>query len=83
MRFDCPTTIAAPPEKVFRLATDPDRFHEWMPGFVGVERMPPGPLRVGSRWRETRRMMGHEATEEFEVTTKDLVAMKAWIEKQP
>jgi uncharacterized protein YndB with AHSA1/START domain len=69
LNFELATTIAAPPEKVFRLATDPDRFHEWMPGFVRVERNPPGPIKVGSRWRETRKMMGHEAAEEFEVTT--------------
>ena len=34
-----------------------------------MERLgPPGEVTVGTRWRETRRMFGKEATEEFEVT---------------
>lgn len=68
MRFECGTDIAASPEKVFRLSTDIDRFGEWMPGFVRVERLSEGPMKAGSKWRETRKMFGHEATEEFEVT---------------
>jgi hypothetical protein len=42
-----------------------------MRGFVRAERQPPQPLRVGSRIVETRKMMGHEATEVFEVTAID------------
>ena len=68
MRFEIDRTIAAPPEKVFRLATDPERFGEWMQGLVRLERATAGPLKSGSRWRETRKVMGSEATEEFEVT---------------
>jgi len=71
MKFELDRTIDAPPEKVFRLATDPDRFGEWMQGLVRLERATAGPLRIGSRWRETRKVMGNEATEEFEVTALD------------
>ena len=48
--------------------TNLDDAAEWMPGFVRIQRLgAPGELAVGSRWRETRRMFGKEATEEFEV----------------
>ena len=71
LTFECRTTIAAPPERVFAAITDIDSFGSWMRGFVRVERVTPGPLAVGSKFRETRKMMGHEATEEFEVTGID------------
>ena len=60
--------IAAPPERVFAVMADPDSFGKWMPGFVRIERLTPPPTGVGTRFRETRKMMGREATEEFEVT---------------
>ena len=71
MRFEIVDTIAAPPEKVFRLITDVDRFGEWMPNFVRVENLTPGPLKIGSRFRETRKVFGRDSTEEFEVTQLD------------
>jgi carbon monoxide dehydrogenase subunit G len=71
MRFELADTIAAPPDKVFRLTTDVDRFGEWMPGFVRVEKHTPGPLVTGSRFRETRKMFGRDSTEEFEATLVD------------
>ena len=60
--------IAAPPERVFAAMADLESFGTWMPGFVRIERLTPPPTGVGTRFRETRKMMGHEATEEFEVT---------------
>ena len=61
--------LAASPHEIFRAMTDLDGAGEWMPGFVRIQRLgAPGELGVGSRWRETRRMFGKEATEEFEVT---------------
>ena len=71
MRFELAETVAAPPDKVFRLTTDVDRFGEWMPGFVRVEKLTPGPLKTGSRFRETRKLFGRESTEEFEATLVD------------
>ena len=57
-----------PPARLFRALTDLDDAGAWMAGFVRIERLDAGPLRVGSRWRETRHVFGREATEEFEVT---------------
>jgi uncharacterized protein YndB with AHSA1/START domain len=63
--------IDAPIEKVFALIADIDRAREWMPADAKVERVTPGPLRVGSRYRETRPVMGKPDTEEYEVTAFD------------
>jgi hypothetical protein len=37
----------------------------------GVELITEGPYRVGTRWRETRRMFGKEATEQMQVTVAE------------
>ena len=42
-----------------------------MPAIERVEVLTPGPMGVGTRFRETRRMMGREATEEMTVTAFD------------
>jgi uncharacterized protein YndB with AHSA1/START domain len=61
-------TIAAPPERVFAALTDLDGAQKWMPNLVRIERLTPEKTGVGMRWRETRKMFGREASEEFEVT---------------
>lgn len=68
IEFHVTEVLPAPPERVFQALTDLENAAAWMPGFVGIERV--GDVRegVGMRWRETRRMMGTEATQEFEVT---------------
>ena len=67
--FSVTRELAASPFEVFRAMTNLDDAGEWMPGFVRIQHLgAPGELSVGSRWRETRRMFGKEATEEFEVT---------------
>lgn len=61
-------TLPASPERVFQGLTDLENGAAWMPGLVRLERVGDVPSGVGSRWRETRKMFGKEATEEFEVT---------------
>lgn len=61
-------TIAAAPERVFAAATDIHHWAEIVPAIERVEVLTPGPMGVGTRFRETRKMMGREATEEMEVT---------------
>ena len=66
--FSVTRELAASPHELFRAMTNLDDAGRWMPGFVGIQRLgTPGELTTGSRWRETRRMLGKEATEEFEV----------------
>lgn len=71
IRLHLTQQVAAPPERVFAALTDLDGAGAWMPGLVRIERLTEGPMRVGSAWRETRKMMGKEATEELEVTTME------------
>jgi len=71
LTFELKETIAAPPARVFAAVVDVDRMGEWMPGFVRIERLTPGPLAKGSQFAETRKMFGHEAREVFEVTEFD------------
>jgi hypothetical protein len=51
--------------------TDLDSWPRWMQGLVRVEKLTEGPYAVGTRWRETRKMFGSEASEVFEVTGYD------------
>ncbi|WP_042224270.1 SRPBCC family protein [Oceanobacillus manasiensis] len=46
---------------------DLESAQQWMQGLVGIERLDNGPIRVGSEWKETRKMYGTKATEHFEV----------------
>lgn len=63
--------IAAAPERVFALATDFAHAPERIRGIERMEVLTPGPVGVGTRVRETRRMLGKEHTEELEVTAFD------------
>lgn len=61
-------TIRAPRADVWARSVDLDRWPECMSGIERIERLTEGPFGVGTRFKETRVMMGKEATEEFEVT---------------
>lgn len=69
--FTVKTKIGASPEEVFAAFADLDRAAERISGITGIERLTDGPVGAGTRWRETRVMMGHEATEEMEFTAFD------------
>ena len=60
--------IAAPRDRVWEVLTDVDRSPEVISAIQSVERVRGEGFDVGTRWRETRTMMGREATEEMEVT---------------
>ena len=51
--------------------TDFDSWHHWMDGLVRLEKLTEAPYGVGTKWRETRKMFGREASELFEVTEFD------------
>ena len=71
MNFTFTETIQAPLDRVFALANNIDRSMEWLPKGVRIENLTPGPVRLGSRYRETRRILGRDDTEFYEVTAYD------------
>lgn len=66
--FSVTHRFAQPRDRVFAALTDLQGAERWMPGFIRMEQLTEGPFRVGTEWRETRKMFGREATEQFQVT---------------
>jgi len=64
-------TLAATTDDAFAVFSDVERTPERVGAITSLEMLTPGPLGVGSRWRETRQFMGKEVTEEMEVTGFD------------
>lgn len=60
--------IAAPIEKVFSVASDFAGAPQVVRAIDKVEMLTPGPVGVGTRFRETRTVFGKQASEEMEVT---------------
>jgi hypothetical protein len=69
--FTMTKRINAPVETVFDVASDLARAAEHIRGIEKIELLTPGLVGVGTRWRETRKMMGREATETLEITAFD------------
>lgn len=65
--FERDIYIEAPRGAVFQTMSDLEAADEWMPNLVGIDRQDDGEFGVGTRFRETRKMYGREATEVFEV----------------
>jgi hypothetical protein len=70
-RFTMAKRVAAPVDTVFEAASDVERAAEHIRGIEKIELLTPVPIGVGTHWRETRKMMGHEATETLEITAFD------------
>lgn len=64
-------SIAAPPDAVWRVLTDLEAAPEILSGVARVERLAGVGYTIGTRWRETRTIMGREETEELEVVGID------------
>ena len=64
------TTIGRPPADVFEALSAVERYAEWLiaSGIVGVERLDPGPLRVGSRLRISQTVAGRSTVLDGGVT---------------
>ncbi|MFE3328209.1 SRPBCC family protein [Streptomyces sp. NPDC059176] len=60
--------IAAPSARVWEALTDLRGTERVLSGVQKIEVLTEGAFGVGTRWRETRRMFGKEATEELYVT---------------
>ena len=62
--------VRAPVERVWAVLTDITHADQTLSGVTKVE-VNAGPYRVGTRWREIRRMFGREDTQEVRVTLAD------------
>ena len=63
--------VTAPPEVVFEVASDFAHAASNIQGIDHLELLTDGPVGVGTRFRETRTMMGKSSTEEMEITVFD------------
>ncbi|WP_041451072.1 SRPBCC family protein [Hoyosella subflava] len=63
--------IHAAAPQVWEVITDLEHAADVLSGVVGVEVLTAGAYREGTRWRETRKIMGKEATEEMWVSDVD------------
>jgi carbon monoxide dehydrogenase subunit G len=71
LHFEFSEHIDASPERVFDALTDTGAFEAFIDGEATIERLDDGPMKVGSEWKETRKMFGKDATEYFEVVELD------------
>ena len=60
--------IAAPVEDVFRQFTDIEHGATRVSGIKSVEMLTPGRIHLGTRWRETREVLGRDDDAEMEIT---------------
>lgn len=67
--FTATEWIAAPPETVFALMHDVNHFPAVLTSVVRAEKITPGPVGLGTRFLETRKINGREASAEIAVTT--------------
>jgi len=61
--------IAAPVDKVFALFTDIEHGSEHVSGIKGTEMLTLPPFRLGTKWQETREVLGRLDAAEMEVTS--------------
>ena len=81
MRIDVETLIDAPMLTAFATAFDVGAWPNFIAGIEKIEVLTPGPLGVGSRFRETRRMFGRQAIEEMtidEIVTPERFVLTAF-----
>lgn len=70
-RMSISRRVAAPRERVFAAASDLRNAAGRIRAIVRIVVLTDGPMRVGTRFEETRRMMGREATETMEIVEFD------------
>jgi hypothetical protein len=67
MRPSLTTPIARPPDAVFAYIADPAKLHTWQ-DVRSIEQITPGPVGVGTRFREEHVVLGRARTEITEIT---------------
>jgi len=60
--------VTAPVDHVFDIFTDLDHIGERVKGIKRIEVLTVGDFNPGTRWRETRQILGREISEEMQVT---------------
>jgi carbon monoxide dehydrogenase subunit G len=68
MTVDRTFVIPAKPATVFEYLTDPARATSWQGSLIEARLDPPGPMRQGTRIRETRRFLGRTIESTVDVT---------------
>lgn len=63
--------ITADPARVWGVLTDLEHAADNLSSVSRVEVLTDGPYRIGTRWRETRSMLGREETQEMTVTESE------------
>lgn len=61
-----------PVEQVFAFLMDPSKLTSWQANLIKSEPLTEGPLRLGSRFREVRRLGGKESEFQGEITAFEL-----------
>jgi uncharacterized protein YndB with AHSA1/START domain len=69
--FSRSVALPGPPDSVFPWLLEADRVPRWTGHLEAYERLDDGPLRVGSRFKETLVLSGSSFTVELEVTRYD------------
>ena len=67
MQIEQTIEIAAPPEDVFAILSDPTKLPQWQASTVEVRRHAAGPLRVGERFHEVHAAFGRRVESTVEV----------------
>ncbi|MGW7680232.1 SRPBCC family protein [Kribbella sp. NPDC054772] len=80
MRFDHSSTIQAPPERVWEVFSDVERWPDWTPTVDSVERLDAGRIHLGSR---TRIRQPKLPVAVWEVTKLEDGQYFEWVSKAP
>jgi uncharacterized protein YndB with AHSA1/START domain len=64
--------IAAPVDQVFHIFTDIEHGAAHVSSITRIERLTQGRFALGTRWRETRQLLGRDDDAEMEVTALEL-----------
>lgn len=83
MRVERSVIVGRPVEDVFALVGNPDNDVEWGSLIVESEQMTPGPIHVGSLFRQTASFLGARLTATLEVTAYEPGRRLCYQARQP